>query len=102
LRCEVRLVAYSSEYYRDLASRLMALRVVFSTCTEDRRYVELFDEFLAVNELELALHQVCDFLNEPTTPDPSDAVLDQIRGLHATMELNDDCVEKLTTKVEGG
>jgi hypothetical protein len=95
-------MAYSSEFHRDLASRLMALRVVFSTGTEGRRYVELFDEFVSVNEFELALHQLCDFLNEPTTAGPSDAVLDQIRGLHSTMELNDDCAERLKSKVVRG
>lgn len=89
----------SSEHYRNLANRLMALRVVFSTGSEGARYLELFDEFLSVDEFELALHGLCDFLNEPTAAAPSNVVVDQIQALHVEMELNDNCAERLRSKL---
>jgi hypothetical protein len=54
-----------------------------------------FDEFLAANELELALHTACDALLEAPSDKPSAEVLQKIEDLHKAMELRDDCLERL-------
>ena len=85
-------------HFRDVADRLEALRNVFPAGKEGSRYLGFFEEYLRANELELALHAVCDFLLEPTTPQPADDALSKIKTLHELMGLEDDCVPKLRRK----
>jgi hypothetical protein len=85
-------------HHRDVANRLEALRNVFSGGPEGSKYLRFFDEYLDVNELELALHAACDFLLEPTTPAVDDAALEKIEMLHRLMKLEDDCTMKLRQK----
>jgi len=55
----------------------------------------LFNEYLESNELELALHLVCDALLEQPHNKPSATALRFIADVHKAMDLQDDCVEKL-------
>lgn len=82
-------------HYRELDERLRGLRNLLS----DAGYLKYFDESLQANEFGEALHALCDFMLESGTPPVNDAALDQIKGLHALMNLEDDCVERLRQKV---
>ena len=57
--------------------------------------VPLFDEFVREHEWGLALHIVCDYLLEPTTPSAPQGLIEQIESLHKTMEIQDSCVTEL-------
>lgn len=92
----------NNSHFRDVADRLRALRSVFSLGPAGLKYQGFFDEYLDVNELELALHAVCDFLLEPTTPNVDDEAIEQIQVLHRLMKLEDDCTRTLKEKAEGG
>jgi len=85
-------------HFRDVADQLKTLEKVFSTGPEGSKYMGFFEEYLAVNELELALHAVCDFLLEPTTPAVDEATLGRIETLHKLMQLDDDCAPRLKEK----
>ena len=84
--------------HREVANRLEELRNVFSAGPEGSKYLRFFEEYLDVNELELALHAVCDFLLEPTTPAVEDAALEKIEMLHTLMRLDDNCTARLKDK----
>ena len=81
-------------YYRDVSERLGSLKDLIS----DAGRLKYFEESLAANELEVALHALCDFLLEPRTPAVSCAALRQIESLHTLMEIEDDCIKKLSEK----
>jgi hypothetical protein len=85
-------------HFRDVTERLRPLRNVFSDGPEGSKYRNFFDEYLSVNELELALHAACDFLLEATTPAASEATMAQIGELHRLMKLEDDCSKRLKGK----
>jgi hypothetical protein len=85
-------------HLHDVADRLKELRNVFSEGPEGSKYLGFFDEYLDANELELALHAVCDFLLEPTSAAVDDAVLEKIAVLHRLMKLEDDCAARLKEK----
>lgn len=85
-------------HYRDVAGQLETLSKVFSNGPEGSKYKDFFDEYFAVNELELALHAVCDFLFEPTTSAVDEATVRRIETLHQLMELQDDCVARIKEK----
>jgi hypothetical protein len=57
-----------------------------------------FDEYLNANELELALHTACAALMDGCRELPSGAVLQKVKELHESMNLRDDCVERLLTR----
>jgi hypothetical protein len=86
------------DHYRDLANRLKSLRGLISIPPNGAKYAELFDEFVSVNEFELALHALCDFLLESVSTLPDRRALDQIEFLHQRMKLRDDCVSRLRQK----
>ena len=87
-------------HFRDVASQLEALRTVFSRGPEGSKYLGFFCEYLSVNEFELALHAVCDFLIEPTTPAVDKTAVDRIERLHKLMKLEDDCTGELREKTK--
>jgi len=53
-------------------------------------YRETFEEFVREHEFDLALHAVCDYLLE-ALPVFDSAIVDQIRQLHVTLQLDDHC-----------
>jgi hypothetical protein len=85
-------------HFRDLADQLETLSKVFSSGPEGSKYKGFFEEYLAVNEFELALHAVCDFLLESTTPEADEATVGRIETLHKLMELQDDCAARVKEK----
>lgn len=85
------------EHWRRVGDALRALRGLIS----DRGRLRYFEESLDANELEIALHALCDFLLEPNTPSVSGDVLEQIEGLHSLLQLRDDCIERLRQKASG-
>jgi hypothetical protein len=71
---------------------------VFPALKQGAAATKWFDEFLDANELELALHVVCDFLLEPATPAASRQIRLEIERLHAKMEIIDNCAARLRIK----
>ena len=63
-------------------------------------YLALFDESVRESELGLALHAVCDYLLEPGPASPESGIIENIRSLHGSMRIEDDCVDRLRQKVE--
>jgi hypothetical protein len=84
-------------HYRDVNERLTGLKDLIS----DADRLRYFEESLAANELEVALHALCDFLLEPRTPPVSRVPLREIETLHALMEIQDDCTKRLAEKADG-
>jgi hypothetical protein len=85
-------------HFRDLHNRLGVLRELFDA-EESSEHLKFFDEYLSVNEFELALHALCNFLLESTTPAVDEIALKEIQALHIQMELEDDCTRQLTAKL---
>ena len=85
-------------YWPELAAEIEGLRSVFPPSEQSAVATRWFDEFLRENELELALHVVCDFLLEPEAPAASQQVQSVIEQLHTKMEIVDDCVARLRIK----
>jgi hypothetical protein len=85
--------------YEKLRAQLTALADSLPEFQRDRKYVELFDEFVREYEFGLALETICDFLLEPNVPPVGKAVLSQVAQLHALMGVSDDCLERLEQKV---
>ena len=81
-------------HYRILGERLERLKGLVSDA-DRRRY---FEESLAANELEVALHALCNFLLEPGAPPVSGTALHEIESLHAEMRIVDDCARRLAEK----
>ena len=57
---------------------------------------KVFDEFLEANELELALHSVCDAVLAVQHSKPDAVVLRMIENAHHAMSLHDECVLRLS------
>jgi hypothetical protein len=87
-------------HFRDLADRLERLSKVFFSGPEGSKYKGFFEEFLAANEFELALHVVRDYLLEPFTPGVDEATVGQIETLHKLMGLQDGCAASVKGKSE--
>jgi hypothetical protein len=68
---------------------------VFGTDLTGASLKKSFDEFLARNELEIALHVACDFLLHAQLKPVEGAILARIEAAHEAMLLKDDCVNKL-------
>ena len=83
------------QLWREIRQQLIPLEAIFDDREAASRYRNWFREVLAHNELELALHAVCDFLfeNPDATLRPAD--LDRIRAAHKLMSLEDYCIRKL-------
>jgi hypothetical protein len=82
-------------HYDHVSALLRELRAALEDHAVFRSRREWFDEYLEANELELALHSVCDALLEDPFDKPSAEVLKKIEDLHKAMELRDDRVERL-------
>ena len=84
--------------FRRLATKLGELRPILLGGDNAGGYLDLFDRFLEHNELGLALHAVCDYLLEPASPSPEISMIENILTLHQSMEIEDDCVDRLRRK----
>lgn len=82
----------------ELRSELRELRQVLPETSDTEDYLGLFEEFVCECEFDLALHNVCDYLLEPGTPSVAMETIVRIQALHATLEVQDDCVERLKAK----
>ena len=93
-----------NESYEDWAgveAELLAMRASVSDLPGAREFLGLFDEFVEVNELALALESLCDLLLEQTTFAPSEELIARIEMLHGRMKISDDCVAKMRIKMGG-
>jgi hypothetical protein len=82
----------------ELRDNVGELRPVLAEGSNAEGYLTLFDEFVPECELGLALHSVCDYLLEPGTPPAAAETINRIQALHAAMEIEDDCMERLMAK----
>jgi hypothetical protein len=85
------------ELFRKLQSELSILRLLLLT-DEKGEFLRWFDEFIAHHEFELALHVVCDFVSEPSCAHIDRKTLDIVERLHRLMEIEDDCINQLSSK----
>jgi|SRR5580704_10173966 hypothetical protein len=85
----------------ELRVRVMQLRPVLLGGLKTDGYLNLFDEFVREWEPDLALHCVCDYLLEPETVTLDGATIEEVCSIHLSMDLRDDCVERLRTKRAG-
>jgi hypothetical protein len=86
-------------YYREINSRLRQMIGLFDDQPGGATYRDYFEETLDANELEIALHALCNFLLETTTRPVAESVVVQIGALHGAMGLEDECVSKLREKL---
>jgi hypothetical protein len=80
------------EHCANIRASLLELRSLFRENREPRNW---FDEYVEANELELALHVVCDFLAEQAPQSIGEKELNSIRALHEKMVIVDDCCARL-------
>ncbi len=88
--------------YDDLGKRLEALRATFPDSPEGLARRKYFDENLAANEFEIALHALCDFAVEFHNARMNAGVILHIEELHRLMDLEDTCVSDLRSKYGNG
>lgn len=84
--------------FEELRAGVEELRPILVAEQRAHGYLSLFDEFVREAELGLALHTVCDYLLESETPRPEATTVERIRALHASMEIEDDCLDRLRQK----
>jgi hypothetical protein len=82
---------------KEVAAQLQSLRPILLT-EHGHSFLDLFDEFMREQELELALHVMCDYILEANSLTVSNATVEQVRRLHTEMEIVDDCVEDLQNR----
>jgi hypothetical protein len=80
---------------------LGCLRGTFEDMGPARQQREFFEQYLDENELELALHIVCEYILESPASMIGPSVLANIEEAHRAMDLQDDCVEKIRLKISG-
>jgi len=85
-------------YYREINAALAEMKWLFDDQPKAAGYREYFEETLDANELEIALHTLCNFLLETTTRPVPESVIAQIHAVHAAMGLQDQCVSQLREK----
>jgi hypothetical protein len=83
------------EHFRLVSAQLLELDSIFGESEKGRNYRIYFREFLEANELELALHTVCDFLLETCGPAVDTEIVARIDSLHQQMSIDDDCSARL-------
>jgi hypothetical protein len=83
------------DHWCDVTVELETLRATFPPSERIETATRLFDEFLSENELDLALHVLCDALLEADTGSTTPDLLSRLERLHAVMGIADDCVERL-------
>jgi hypothetical protein len=86
-------------YYREISSRLREMIGLFDDQPGGASYRGYFEETLDANELEIALHALCNFLLETKTRPVAESVIVQIQALHGAMGLEDECVSRLKQKL---
>ncbi|HEV2280046.1 MAG TPA: hypothetical protein VGS02_17840 [Acidobacteriaceae bacterium] len=86
------------QLWHDVRKQLIPLGAVFDRGESASKYRDWFRETLDQNELELALHAVCEFLIENPNATLKTAELDRIRVAHELMSLEDDCIRKLVER----
>jgi len=91
-------MAIDKEKFEELRAGVEQLRPILADEQRALGYLSLFDEFVRETELGLALHTVCDYLLESETPRPEATTVEQIRALHTSMEIEDDCLGRLRQK----
>lgn len=74
--------------WNEVTAGLLPLRRLLSGNTEAG---EIFDEFIEQNELELALHAICDFLLEREQVAVEERDVEAIEALHEQMQITDEC-----------
>ena len=77
------------QHWNELTADLLFLRRLLSG---DRKAEEIFDDFVDHNELELALHTICDFLLEHERIAIENPDFDAIETLHERMRIRDGCI----------
>ncbi len=87
-----------AQHYAALRERLQELRPLFSLNEAQSSYLAYFDEELEANEFEIALHALCSFLLEPSTPGIERSEIEKIEILHRKMDLGDGCAISLYAK----
>lgn len=83
--------------FSKIRSELQLLRPLLLT-SEGRGFLALFDEFLREHEFGLALHALCDYMLEPSSPRVSESTIRAIQDLHFLMEIDDSCVADMRNK----
>lgn len=84
--------------YRESTAALPNFGPIWWASRTQAANLDLFDEFVRECELGLALDSVCDYLIEPGTPRPEIAVMERIQALYLSINLDDDCVDRLRKK----
>ena len=87
----------SNGYIENLAARVGDLRTTLDGRPNANGFLEMFDDFLAQHEFDLALHVVCDYLMEQDKG-PDSPTIDRINSLHLSMAIVDDCIDQLRSK----
>ena len=91
----------SHEDWAGVEAELRAMRASVSGLPAAREFLWLFDEFVEVNELELALESLCDLLLDESTAGVSEEIVARVEMLHGRMKVSDDCVAKMRIKMGG-
>ncbi len=86
------------QHWASVRSELLDLRHLFTSNPGGNVSVDYFDESLEANELEIALHALCDRVLTASTTRVSDAEIEKIALLHVQMELADECVSAIRRK----
>jgi hypothetical protein len=86
------------EHWASVRSDLLDLRHLFASNPGGNVSVDYFDKSLEANELEIALHALCDRVLTASTTRISDAEIEKVALLHVQMELADECVSSIRRK----
>jgi hypothetical protein len=86
--------------WEDMRLKLESLRHLLPSDKNPDSRLAYFDELLWANELEVALHTICNFLLEHESATVETRDIATIENLHRQMELDDDCVNQLRDKFE--
>ncbi len=82
--------------YELVTALLEPLRTIFEGDADGHAGSQgAFDELLAANELELALHVACDFLLTHETRGIESGILTRIEAAHSAMGVEDACLSQL-------
>jgi hypothetical protein len=86
------------KHWAAVRTGLLDLRHLFASNPSGAVTVDHFDESLGANELEIALHALCDCILAAPRPRITDAEIERIGLLHAKIELVDECVSSIRRK----
>jgi hypothetical protein len=83
------------EHWASVRSGLLDLRHLFDLNPDGDASVVYFDESLEANELEIALHVLCDCVLTASTIRITDTEIEKVDLLHCEMRLEDECVSSI-------